>query len=333
MDCYLERPAVSFDFSRDKWGMVLLNMGGPDTISAVRPYLQNIFSDPAMVNLPLSGLVQKPLAKLMAALRAPVSVKRYISIGGSSPLSKWTALIAIGMQRVLSEKYPQVGVYSGLRYSRPSIMEAFDHAASDGCGHLVLLPLYPHYCRVTTGTALMEAWRWLNASGRDVTISVIEKWYDQPGYIKLLRDRIETAMKLVNGPAAKLIFSAHAVPQALVASGDPYLSHIKKTVTLAGEGYDCLLTFQSHAGPIKWTKPETLTIVKKLAAEGITDIVVVPVSFVCDHLETLFDIDIQLTQAALTAGIQRFTRTESFNDDPKFIRFLSALIGEKIERV
>jgi len=332
MNCYLERPGATFDFGLDKWGVVLLNMGGPDSLSAVRPYLQNIFSDPAMVKFPLSNLIQRPLAKMIAALRAPASVKRYAAIGGSSPLPKWTALMAIGMRRVLSEKYPQVRVYSGMRYSRPFIAEALDQAVSDGCRHLVLLSLYPQYCQVTTGTALREVQRWLNISRQDITVSVIGKWHDQTGYIELLRGRIEKAMKSMNNPSTKLIFSAHAIPQTLVVSGDPYLSQIEKTVNLAGEGYNYLLAFQSRSGPIKWTKPEVLTVIKKVAAEGTTDIVIVPVSFVCDHLETLFDIDIQLKRAALSAGIQRFMRTESFNDDPVFIRFLSTLICEKIKK-
>jgi ferrochelatase len=160
---------------------------------------------------------------------------------------------------------------------------------------------------------------------------VIDSWHNRPDYIELLRRNIDVAIDAI-GPDAqpKLIFSAHAIPQSLAQSGDPYLPQVSETAARAGEGHDYVLTFQSRTGPVSWIGPDTVKTVKTLASQGVTEMVIVPISFVSDHIETLFEIDIDLKRVAEQAGGKKFIRTESFNDDPRFAAFLATLVEEKI---
>lgn len=327
----LDHPAGHFNFGEDKWGVVFLNMGGPETTADVRQYLYNIFSDRNIIRLPFSMVLQKPLARLIAARRTPKVVRRYQMIGGGSPLLKWTRLAASGVKRELSKQYPQVEVFVGMRYAEPFIRDELDAAVGEGCRHLVVFSMYPHYCRATTGTALGEVISWLEDTAANITLSVIEQWYDRPRYIELLRKNIDSIMEQF-GPEArpKLIFSAHAIPQKLADAGDPYLEQVRTTAALAGEGYDTVVTFQSRTGPVAWVGPDTFKTVKILAHQGVTEMVVVPVSFVSDHIETLYEIDIQLKEMAEPAGVTTLVRTPSFNDDIHFTTFLAELVEEKI---
>ncbi|NMC42634.1 MAG: ferrochelatase [candidate division Zixibacteria bacterium] len=328
---YLEHPADRYDFTADKWGILFLNMGGPETVDDVREYLANIFSDPLIIRLPMSWLLQKPLARFIASRRAPKVARRYHEIGGGSPLLKWTLLQADGVEEILKEKYPDIETFVGMRYLRPYIGAELDTALLTGRRHIVLMSLYPQYCLATTGTAVGEVIRWLDDNPEaDLTVSLIDGWHDRPEYIALLRERIAGAMAQVDGTPAKLVISAHAIPQKLADSGDPYLEQVRRTAALAGAGYDTILTFQSRTGPVAWVGPDTLETVKTLGRQGVSDLVVLPISFVSDHIETLHEIDIELREAALSSGVQRFVRTESFNDDPKFAAFLAGLVEEKI---
>jgi len=327
----LDRPGDQIDFGEEKWGVFFLNMGGPETTEDVKEYLYNIFSDRSIIRLPLSSILQKPLARFIASRRAPKVKKRYQMIGGGSPLLKWTRLAASGVKRELSKQYPQVEVFAGMRYTEPYIDEELDAAIDEGCRHLVILPLYPHYCLATTGTALEQVAEWLEDTEADISLSLIKSWHDRPKYIDLLRRNIERAMEKC-GPDSnpRLVFSAHAIPQKLADAGDPYLEQVKQTAALAGEGYDYTLTFQSRTGPVAWVGPDTVKTVKAMGQKGVNDIVVVPVSFVSDHIETLYEIDIELKEAAEAAGVKTLIRTESFNDDIHFATFLADLVEEKI---
>lgn len=323
-------PGSRFDFAGGAWGILFLNMGGPATTADVKEYLYNIFSDANIIRLPLSALLQKPLARLIAARRAPAVAARYAAIGGGSPLLRWSQKVADEVAAELARRSFHPRAYVGMRYAPPSIPEAMERAVGEGCRHLVMVSLYPQYCRATTGTALAVARDWLHHAPVDLAVSTIEEWHDRPEYIALLRQRIEAALSTVESGRAKVIFSAHAVPQKLVRAGDPYLEQVKQTAALAGQGLDYLLTFQSRTGPVAWVGPDTVMVVKELASRGVTDMVIVPVSFVSDHIETLHEIDIELRDVAMKAGVKRFVRTESLNDDPAFIRFLATLIEEHI---
>jgi len=326
---FLERPGQKLDFGVEKWGIMLFNMGGPEKAEDAKEFLYNVFSDRNIIRLPFSDILQKPLARFIAHRRAPKVARRYQAIGGGSPLLKWTRLVASGIKRELSKQYPQIEVFVGMRYFEPYIKDELDAAVDEGCRHIVLLSMYPQFCQATTGTALLEVAEWLDDSDADVTISMIESWFDRPKYIELLRNRINMALEAIGNERAKVIFSAHSIPQRLVDAGDPYLKQIQATFSAVGERYDKILTFQSRTGPVKWVGPDTLLTVKKLAKQGVKDMVMVPVSFVSDHIETLYEIDIEIKDAAHKGGVKNFVRIESFNDDLRFIEFLAGLVEEK----
>jgi ferrochelatase len=328
---FLDRPGQLIDFGKEKWGVLFLNMGGPETAGDIPSYLYRIFSDRNVIRMPIPSVIQNMVARIIASRRAPKVARRYQMIGGGSPLLKWTRLAASGVKRELSRQYPHIEIFVGMRYTEPFIHEELDAAVVEGCRHLVILPMYPHYCRATTGTALEEVLKWARDRKTDLSFSVIDSWHDRPGYIELLRRNIDAAIDAI-GPGAKpkLIFSAHAIPQTLAQSGDPYLPQVNETAARAGEGYDYIISFQSRTGPVSWVGPDTVETVKTLASQGVTEMVIVPISFVSDHIETLYDIDIDLKSIAEKAGVKKFIRTESFNDDPRFAAFLATLVEEKI---
>ncbi|MEE9443270.1 MAG: ferrochelatase [candidate division Zixibacteria bacterium] len=329
---YLEYPADEFDFSAKKWGVLLLNMGGPNTLDDIQPYLFNLFCDKNIIKLPLSILLQKPLARFISNRRAQKVRARYEMIGGGSPQLKWTKLEAGGLEKLLSESFPEVKTYIGMRYTPPSIHDKLDRAVKDGCEHIIILPLYPHYTLATTGTSLADIIKWVRHSQSDISISLIPHWYDHRDFISLLRSRINDGIsKMPDKNNIHILFTAHSLPVKLVESGDPYVTQVKETVRLAGKGHQYHLSYQSRSGPVKWLEPETKSLIKKLGNDGVKNLVVLPVSFVSDHIETLHEIDIELKEIALESGIVNFIRTESFNDDPKFIELLDSLVREKIE--
>lgn len=329
---YLEHPGQSFDFGEEKWSVFFLNMGGPEKTDEVKQYLYNIFSDRNIIPMPCSMLLQKPLARILSSRRAPKVAERYRMIGGGSPLLKWSRLAASGVKRELSKKYPDVEVFVGMRYAEPFIKEELDAAVDEGCRHILLFSMYPHYSKVTTGTALGQVVEWLEDHSPEVSLSVIDRWSDDSRYIDLTRRKIDEAWQKIKDPQkAKLIFSAHAVPQKLVDAGDPYYHEVKKNVELAGEGYDHILTFQSRTGPVKWVGPDSLQTIIELGRSGLKEAVIVPISFVSDHIETLYEIDMEMKDAANKAGIENFIRTEAFNDDLNFAAFWADLIEEKIK--
>jgi ferrochelatase len=281
--------------------------------------------------MPIPAMFQRPLARIIASRRSPKVAKRYQAIGGGSPLLKWTRLTAMDVMRELSKQYPQVDVFVGMRYAEPFIRDELNAAVDEGCRHLVVFPMYPQYCKATTGTAMDEVIDWLDNTEADISMSVIDHWHDRPEYIELLRRNIDRAVEQVEGETPpKVLFSAHAIPQKLVDRGDPYLDQIRETVALAGEGYDFVLAFQSRTGPVKWVGPDTIKTVRMLAHKGEKRLIIVPISFVSDHIETLYEIDIELKEIADRAGIETFIRTESFNDDERFAEILADMIEEKI---
>jgi ferrochelatase len=304
-------------------------MGGPENVNDIQTYLYNIFSDSNIIKLPLSFLLQKPLAKLISSRRAPETRKNYEAIGGSSPLIKWTRLVAFGVKERLLELYPNLETFIGMRYTEPYIGRALDNAARKGCRHIILFSLYPHYSQATTGTALGEVTKWLSKTDYEITVSAITDWYREPEYIRLLQNNIDKALLQLTGKSEPVVlFSAHSLPARMVRKGDPYLDQVKETVALAGADYDYRLSFQSRSGPVKWLEPETAATVRGLGRAGVKELVVVPVSFVSDHIETLHEIDIELKNLAMESGIEKFVRIDSFNDDPDFIEFLVRMIKD-----
>ncbi|MEZ5360306.1 MAG: ferrochelatase [Candidatus Zixiibacteriota bacterium] len=325
----LTKPAEQFDFGEEKWGVLFLNRGGPENPDEVEEFLYQLYSDTSINEQPLSILLQKPLAKILSSHRSEEIAKQFTAIGGS-PLLRWTRLIASNVKRELSKRYPQVEIFAGMRYSEPTIPDELEAALDEGCRHIILFSMYPHYSKAITGAVFEPVVDWLDDYDGTVTFSIIDNWAHRPEFISFLRSRIASAMELIDKSRPyKMLFVADSVTEQVIEDDSSYLTKLRATASAAGEGYDHILTFQKWDDSEDIVSPDTEATIAQLAAQGIEQLVIVPVSFVSDHLGTLYHIDIELKRVARKAGIETFVRTESFNDDIPFAAFLADLIEEK----
>ncbi|MBI5016544.1 MAG: ferrochelatase [Deltaproteobacteria bacterium] len=300
-------------------------MGGPDSLEAVEPFLRNLFSDPEILRFPLSGLIQKPLARLIASRRALKVVEKYREIGGRSPLREITEAQAAALERELGEGF---SVHVAMRYWNPTASEAARAVKTAGPDRLVVLPLYPQYSRATTGSSLADLDRALEAEGLGACPkTVVRSWHDEPAYVEALAEVVAEGLRDL--PGATVLFSAHGLPVKLVEEGDPYLDQIQGTAAAVAERLPDVpweLAFQSRAGPIRWLEPSTPDAIRALAARGVRDVLVVPVSFVSDHIETLHELDLEYSALAREVGLRTFRRAPSLNTRPSFIQALAVLV-------
>ena len=308
-----------------KTGVILLSMGGPATLDDIPSYLYNIFSDRTLIRLPGGLLFQKPFAKLISTLRSKGVRENYRRIGGGSPLVKWTRAQADNIELLAGNDGMRIACYLGMRYFDPLIPDAITEAINDGCRRLIFLPMYPQYSVATTGSSFDVARKVLRRF-EDIEAVFIDDFHDHSGYIKLLHDQIEQHIR----PDETLLFSAHALPQKFVDEGDPYVDQVRKCTTLAAGKRNHFLAFQSRTGPVKWVGPDTIEEVRRLLSEG-RKLFIVPISFVCDHIETMFEIDLELPELMKADGIEpRMRRMPMFNDDIRFGRVLFDVIRKDI---
>ena len=309
-----------------KTGVVLLNMGGPDSLESVRPFLFNLFSDRKIIRLG-PAFLQRPIAWMIARRRAPKSALNYQKIGGRSPLLEITARQAGALEAVLNKRGPRRFICRpGMRYWHPRTPDQLRALKAEGVVHVVGLSMYPHYSLATSGTSLDEFKREARRIG--MGFSVVESYPDHPLYIEALKKAIEAGMERIGDRTGlALVYSAHSLPKALVDSGDPYVEHLKRTVA-ALEGLTGIrgsLCFQSRSGPVEWLEPATDTLLVELAEEGIKEILCLPISFVSDHIETLYEIDMLYGRMMERRGV-RLVRTPSLNESPVFIEALAELV-------
>lgn len=321
----------------EKIGVVLLNLGGPDSLDAVEPFLYNLFSDPDIIDFPGAFLFRKGLAKLISSRRHPRVQKQYAQIGGKSPLKDHTLKQAVMLEAKLNEQLT-AKVYVAMRYWNPSTDDALDAIERDGIERVILLPLYPHYSKATTVSSVKEWDNRLKQRRPNLKLdtTLIESYYEHPTYIKAFVERINEAFERIpesRRDKVHILFSAHGTPMKLVREGDPYSGHIKKTVeAIVTQGritHDFSLCYQSKVGPLKWLTPSTPDTIRDLAAKGVKNMLVVPVAFASDHLETLFEVGIEFRHMAESAGVEHFEVTVGLNDSPKFIEALAELVFEK----
>ena len=314
-------------------GVLLLNLGGPDRLEDVRPFLYNLFSDPEIIRLPVPWL-QSPLAWLISTSRAKKSQANYQQIGGGSPLRRITEEQARALQKQLSQHGQDAEVYVGMRYWHPFTEEAIAQVKRDGIDKLVVLPLYPHFSISTSGSSfrlLEDLWQ-EDSALQKINYTVIPSWYDSPGYLEAMADLIAQKLdQLANPDQAHVFFSAHGVPVSYVEEvGDPYQREIEACAQLImqrlGRPNAYTLAYQSRVGPVEWLKPYTEDAIKELAEKGVQDLVVVPLSFVSEHIETLQEIDMEYREVAEEAGIERFSRVPALNTHPVFINDLANLV-------
>jgi len=311
----------------EKTALLLLQMGGPDSIAAVEPFLMNLFTDRDIIKIGPSFL-QPFIARRIVKKRAPKVEAYYQQIGGKSPIRELTDAQGKGLQELLGDDYRY---FVAMRYSRPSTLDALAAIRREGISRIVALSLYPHYSRATTGSSMNELQRVLKLSGPKFQLTCIDRFYDHPLYIAALAEKVTQALATFPDPGeVEIVFSAHSLPQSFIDEGDPYLSHIQETVRLVMERIAVAnshsLCFQSKASPVKWLEPSTEQTIGRLAGEGRENLLMVPLSFVSDHIETLYEIDIQYAEEAKALGIKRFARSQSLNSSLLFLECLADLV-------
>ena len=319
-------------------GVLLLNLGGPDELKDVGPFLFNLFADPEIIRIPFPWL-QRPLAWLISTLRTKKSQENYQQIGGGSPLRQITEAQAQALGEQLAAKGQPAQVYVGMRYWYPFTEEAIARIKRDRIEHLVILPLYPQFSISTSGSSFRLLQRiWLEDPKLDaIEYTVIPSWYKQPGYLQAMAQLIAQELESFENPGSvHIFFSAHGVPKSYVEeAGDPYQQEIEECTALIMQTLNrpnaYTLAYQSRVGPVEWLQPYTEDAIEKLGAEGIKDLLVVPISFVSEHIETMQEIDIEYREVAEEAGIHNFSRVPALNTHPVFIAGMADLVLEALK--
>jgi ferrochelatase len=319
-------------------GVLLLNLGGPDKIEDVRPFLYNLFSDPEIIRLPVKAL-QRPLAWLISTLRAKKSQANYLEIGGGSPLRSITEAQAEALENKLNELGQDAKIYIGMRYWHPFTEEAIARIKEDNIEELVILPLYPQFSISTSGSSfrvLEEMWT-TDPTLQKIKYTLIPSWYDNTGYLRAMADLIAQELDKFEHPEqVHIFFSAHGVPISYVEeAGDPYQREIEECTRLImhtlNRSNNHTLAYQSRVGPVEWLQPYTEESLEALGEKGIKDLLVVPISFVSEHIETLQEIDIEYREVAEEAGISNFHRVPALNIHPGFIDSLAHLVIDSLD--
>jgi ferrochelatase len=314
--------------------VVLFQLGGPDTLETIEPFLYNLFCDPDIIDFPFARLGRKALARLISATRARKVQHHYSIIGGGSPIRKFTELQARALEARLAQDGIDATCAVAMRYWHPFTAEAIARLEEAAVEQIVLLPLYPQYSATTTGSSLNE---WNRLFGSQVPTRCVRDFYRHELYLQAVVEKIEEALqRFAPGTDPTLVFSAHSIPVAVSANGDPYQRQVEETVELVmrrgGWSRRHVLCYQSKVGASKWLQPSLRSTLRQLAAEGRREVCVVPISFVSDHVETLGEVNHEARELAGQLGITQFEMTAGLNDSPTFIAALAELVGIALGR-
>jgi len=317
---------------KKKLGIVLFNLGGPDRPESIKPFLLNLFRDPAILSVPF--FIRPFLARWITRARLKPATENYAHLGGRSPLLEFTQRQALALEAALPE-YEKKCVIA-MRYWHPFSDEAAKEMRAWSPDEIFLLPLYPHYSTTTTGSSL-TAWREAAArAGLAVPTTTLCCYPTDPGFIAAITrliDNAYTAARATVSPASKIrvLFSAHGLPESVIKSGDPYQHQIESTVAAViktwGEKVDWRICYQSRATPQKWLSPSTDEEIHQAAADKIS-LLIVPIAFVSDHAETLVELDIEYRALAKKLGVPGYFRAPVANDNPAFITALADLVRQ-----
>jgi ferrochelatase len=321
---------------RRRIAVVLFNLGGPDDQASVRPFLFNLFSDPAIIGLP--GVIRTPLAWFISSRREKSAQANYALMGGGSPLLPETRRQAEALTRVLAERLPgdEVQAFIAMRYWNPLTEETAAAVAVFAPDEIVLLPLYPQYSTTTTQSSL-KRWRETYA-GPGVSRAVC-CWPRAGGWIEAQAEAIAAKLDEAGARPVRILFSAHGIPEKLVTGkGDPYQELVEATVAAvmarleAERGpLDHALCYQSRVGPLKWLGPSTPQAIEQAAADGV-GVVVTPIAFVSEHIETLVELDIEYGELAHRLGVAPYLRAPAVGEHPAFIDALADAVIDALPR-
>lgn len=339
--------------------VVLLNLGGPDSLDAVRPFLFNLFADPDIFKLPLARLTQKPFAALVSRRRAPEAAKGYAAIGGKSPLLENTLAQAQALQRALaavettqaplavdaagagavraSASNARADVYVCMRYWHPMAAQVVAELKRKEYPHVVLLPLYPQYSRTTTGSSYNDFMRACWAQDYRPRVDLVREWYDEPAYQQGIAETLRSELAQLPDPRpekTELLLSAHGLPRKVVDAGDPYEQQIEATAqsVRARLGWPHVtLCYQSRVGPLEWLRPYTDDVIREKGRAGAKQMLVYPIAFVSDHVETLYELGITYAELARECGIAHYRVVPALNAHPRLIEALRLRVRRTLQ--
>ncbi|XP_053264886.1 ferrochelatase, mitochondrial isoform X1 [Podarcis raffonei] len=334
------KPQAQPEKRKPKTGILMLNMGGPETVGDVHDFLLRLFLDRDLMTLP----VQNKLAPFIAKRRTPKIQEQYSRIGGGSPIKKWTATQGEGMVKLLDEMSPHSAphkYYIGFRYVHPLTEEAIEEMEEDGIERAVAFTQYPQYSCSTTGSSLNAIYRYYDKKGDKPKMkwSTIDRWPTHPLLIQCFADHIQKELDLFPPDKRKdvvILFSAHSLPMSVVNRGDPYPQEVGATVQRVMEKLNYSnpyrLVWQSKVGPMPWLGPQTDETIKGLCQRGKKNILLVPIAFTSDHIETLYELDIEYAQVlASECGVENIRRAESLNGNPLFAKALADLVSSHLK--
>ncbi|KIK40964.1 hypothetical protein CY34DRAFT_806631 [Suillus luteus UH-Slu-Lm8-n1] len=329
----LHKPSLT---GKSPTAIVMLNMGGPSTVPETYDFLKNLFMDGDLIPLPF----QRVLAPLIAKRRTPQIEKQYADIGGGSPILKYTEMQGAGMCELLDELHPETAPhkpYVAFRYANPLTQETAQRMKADGVKRAVAFTQYPQYSCSTTGSSLNELFRRGRAGEMgDIEWSVIDRWGTHSGFIEAVAQNIEAALAKFQQSARSdvvILFSAHSLPMSVVNRGDPYVLEVSASVNAVmdrlGHSNPYRLVWQSQVGPSAWMGMQTGEAIKGLARLGKKEVILVPIAFTSDHIETLYELDLEYMKEGKELGME-LHRAESLNGSPVFIRALADITAQHL---
>jgi ferrochelatase len=313
--------------------VVLFNLGGPETLDGVEPFLFNLFSDPAILRLP--SILRWPLAKLIARRRAVVAREIYAKIGGGSPILGQTRSQATMLEQALGREDLRVETFIAMRYASPRARDIVRDVKGFAPEHIVLLPLYPQFSTTTTRSSLVEWQAEAATIGLTVPTSIVCCYPVDPGFIAAQAKLIAGAIAALPEQCRfRLLLSAHGLPKRIVAAGDPYQAQVEQTAkaivaALARPELDWSVCYQSRVGPLQWIGPATDFEIKRAGSERLS-VVIAPIAFVSEHSETLVELDIDYAHLAKAVGVPAYVRVPAVGTQTEFIAGLARLTNEAL---
>lgn len=309
-----------------KIAIILFNLGGPDSLAAVQPFLRNLFSDPAIIGLP--AWLRLPLARFIAARRTPKALGIYEQIGGGSPILGQTEAQARALEGALEQAVGGEHEWRGyvcMRYWHPMTERVVQSVQRFAPDRIVLLPLYPQFSTTTTGSSF-DAWK--KVSTIKAPTVEIESYPTEPGFIRASIELVKHGLVEAGDGPKRVLFSAHGLPEKVIKRGDPYQRQVEETAAAIAQhldGVDWSVCYQSRVGPLKWIGPPTESEIRRAASDGKA-IVLYPLSFVSEHSETLVELDIEYRHLAESAGVPKYVRVPTVGTHPQFIHGLANLV-------
>ena len=325
-------------------GVVLMNLGGPRKLEDIEPFLYNLFMDPAIIDMPIGGIFRHWLSKFISVNRSKKVSHDYARIGGGSPINKLTREQAENLEIALNRTFGEpfgvnFRVYIAMRYWKPTFEETARVMKKNKVDKVVLLPLYPHYSKTTTGSSLIYWWmlEQHNEIPKWSTTTIFE-YAAHPKFIRAINARIDEGLRRFPEEIRKrvqLVFSAHGTPLLeMKKRRDPYCCLIHSTVeqvmNLRKRDVPFHVAFQSKVGPAKWLTPSTPDKLKELGEQGENAVLIIPVAFVTDHIETLFELNILIREQAKEFGIEHYAVTGGLNSHPLFIEALAEAVASQV---